>query len=609
MVGLELGADDYVVKPYGLRELVARIRAVMRRGGAEPRAAPSAGRRARGGRARAPRVPRRRRARADAEGVRSARALARDPGAAVSRERILQEVWETTWYGSSKTIDVHVAALRQEARRPGLDRDRARRRLPSARMSRRLLLGYLGLDAVRPGRPRGSAWRLRTPAPSGATSTAKVERDAVALALARRGRARAAGRGSRCRALQGARRRGTRARRADVCVIVTERARLVDTTAPGAPARASPPAPRSAAALRPRRPGRAPLPHSRHQPAVRRGADRLRPDGPRRRAHHVSDFHGRRPDPPLLADPARGSPRSSSELRRSSALTIARVDLQAAARGSRRPPTPSEQGDLECARPRRRGRPRCARSPARSTRRSAQLEQLLESQEAFVADASHQLRTPLTALRLRLENLEPDVSEDKLAGALKEVDRLSRLVSGLLALARADAGAAPGPPVSIGRAVEERLEAWADLAAERSLHLEAVVAEDAHVRMSQERLDQVLDNLISNALTVSPAGSSVKVSATHRGDWVELHVVDEGAGMSAADRRRAFDRFWRGIDGSGSGLGLAIVKRLVIADGGEVELLPATGGGIDAVVRLRSASSSRPIQARRRSKQPIALEP
>ena len=69
------------------------------------------------------------------------------------------------------------------------------------------------------------------------------------------------------------------------------------------------------------------------------------------------------------------------------------------------------------------------------------------------------------------------------------------------------------------------------------------------------------------------------------------------------------DRFWRGIDGSGSGLGLAIVKRLVIADGGEVELLPATGGGIDAVVRLRSASSSRPLPARRRSKQPIALEP
>jgi signal transduction histidine kinase len=250
------------------------------------------------------------------------------------------------------------------------------------------------------------------------------------------------------------------------------------------------------------------------------------------------------------------------------------------------------EGDLSVRAPAEEGPPE-VRSLARSINETvAQLEQLLESQKVFVADASHQLRTPLTALRLRLENLEPDVSEDKLAGALKEVDRLSRLVSGLLALARADAGAAPGPAASTGKAVEERLEAWADLAAERSVHLEGVVAEDAPVRMSPERLDQVLDNLISNALTASPAGSSVKVSAIHRGDWVELHVVDGGAGMSAADRRRAFDRFWRGLDGAGSGLGLAIVKRLVIADGGEVELLPATGRGIDAVVRLRPASSS-----------------
>ena len=174
------------------------------------------------------------------------------------------------------------------------------------------------------------------------------------------------------------------------------------------------------------------------------------------------------------------------------------------------------EGDLSVRAPAEEGPPE-VRSLARSINETvAQLEQLLESQKAFVADASHQLRTPLTALRLRLENLEPDVSEDKLAGALKEVDRLSRLVSGLLALARADAGAAPGPPDSIRRAVEERLEAWADLAAERSLHLEAVVSEDAHVRMSQERLDQVLDNLISNALTVSPAGSSI-TSRLHSG--------------------------------------------------------------------------------------------
>jgi len=255
------------------------------------------------------------------------------------------------------------------------------------------------------------------------------------------------------------------------------------------------------------------------------------------------------------------------------------------------------EGDLSVRAPDAEGPPE-VRALARAINQTvAKLEQLLESQQAFVADASHQLRTPLTALRLRLENLQQNVSEESLTGALNEVDRLSRLVNGLLALARADGAAPPGPPISIGEVVEERLAAWADLAAERRVRLEANVGRDVFARTSSERLDQVLDNLISNALAVSPPGCAVGVSAARAGEWIELHVVDEGPGLSAEDRRRAFDRFWRGHagSGSGSGLGLAIVKRLVVADGGEVELQPATGGGIDAVVRLRAASSSGPV--------------
>lgn len=253
------------------------------------------------------------------------------------------------------------------------------------------------------------------------------------------------------------------------------------------------------------------------------------------------------------------------------------------------------EGNLSVRAPDAQGPPE-VRALARAINETvAKLEQLLESQQAFVADASHQLRTPLTALRLRLENLEADVSEETLAGALNEVDRLARLVNGLLALARADAATAPGPPMSIGEAVENRLGAWSDLAAERGIQLEAQVGPDVVARTSSERLDQVLDNLISNALSVSPPDSTVTVSAACTGGWVELHVVDRGPGMSAGDRRRAFDRFWRGQQGSGSGLGLAIVKRLVVADGGEVELLPAVGGGIDAVVRLRPGSPSGPV--------------
>ena len=120
VVGLELGADDYVVKPYGLRELIARIRAVMRRAAAAGGA---------GGPLRVGELEvdeRARRATLDGRELELTpkefellAALARDPGAALSRQRLLAEVWQTSWYGSSKTIDVHVAALRRKLGDPG----------------------------------------------------------------------------------------------------------------------------------------------------------------------------------------------------------------------------------------------------------------------------------------------------------------------------------------------------------------------------------------------------------------------------------------------------------------------------------------------------------
>jgi CheY-like chemotaxis protein len=107
------------------------------------------------------------------------------------------------------------------------------------------------------------------------------------------------------------------------------------------------------------------------------------------------------------------------------------------------------------------------------------------------------------------------------------------------------------------------------------------------VRSSPDRLGQILDNLVANAVAVS---DTVGVSVSRDDGWVELHVVDHGPGLSDEERARAFDRFWRGrATGSGSGLGLAIVRRLADADGGDAELREAPSGGVDAVVRLRSA--------------------
>ncbi len=110
---------------------------------------------------------------------------------------------------------------------------------------------------------------------------------------------------------------------------------------------------------------------------------------------------------------------------------------------------------------------------------------------------------------------------------------------------------------------------------------------------SPGHLDQVLDNVLSNALEVSPDGGTITVQVRTRGDEVVLSVLDEGPGMSDAEKSRAFDRFWRGqgLTGrAGSGLGLAVVKQLVTDDGGTVTLRDAPGGGLGVEIHLRGAA-------------------
>jgi signal transduction histidine kinase len=242
-------------------------------------------------------------------------------------------------------------------------------------------------------------------------------------------------------------------------------------------------------------------------------------------------------------------------------------------------------GDLTARAPEDEGPPEVRALAAEFNDMVAQLDTLLRSQQDFVADASHQLRTPLTALRLRLENLERDLDDDgrrELDAAIDEVERLSRLVTGLLVLARADEAPTTGS-VDLNEVVRGRVDAWAPYAEELGIALEPQLDGAAPARATRERLDQVLDNLIENALEHSPTGGRVTVGAAGS----DVHVVDEGPGLTDEERERAFDRFWRAGRGEGSGLGLAIVRRLVEADGGKVELRRAETGGIDAVVSLR----------------------
>ena len=235
---------------------------------------------------------------------------------------------------------------------------------------------------------------------------------------------------------------------------------------------------------------------------------------------------------------------------------------------------------------------------------AARLEQLVGAQRGFIADASHQLRTPLAALRLRLENLEADVDgavAEDLEGALAEVSRLSRLVDGLLVLARTEQSGSAPTAVEVEDVLDGRCDAWDAFAAEKHVHIDAAVQGTPVARATPGRLEQVVDNLLNNALEVAPIGSSVHLSAAERGDWVELRVSDEGPGMSADERARAFDRFWQSAparrDGRPNGhfgLGLSIVRELVVGDGGDITLEAAASGGLEVVVRLRR-SSDRPL--------------
>lgn len=242
---------------------------------------------------------------------------------------------------------------------------------------------------------------------------------------------------------------------------------------------------------------------------------------------------------------------------------------------------------------------------ARSFNSTAErLEALVRSQQAFVADASHQLRTPLAALRLRLENLEADGGEDgseDVERSLAEVQRLSQLVDSLLVLTRAEAARRMPEPVDLGAVIADRTDAWAALAFERGVAIDAALDPEwpsVRVRSVPGRIEQVLDNLLSNALEVAPAGSSVRIAVHREPTDARIEVCDAGPGMTAEQRARAFDRFWRGggarRDGGGFGLGLAIVRELINADGGSVTLDEAPEGGLVARFRLPLAISATP---------------
>ncbi len=247
-------------------------------------------------------------------------------------------------------------------------------------------------------------------------------------------------------------------------------------------------------------------------------------------------------------------------------------------------------GDLTARADEGAGPPEVRQLARRLNESTARLGAMVAAQRDFVADASHQLRTPLTALRLRLENLERDVApagRGDLDAALDETDRLARLVDGLLALARADEPDVRRAAVDVAAACRHRAEAWRPVAAEEGVAVEVEAPPEAAALAVPGAIEQILDNLIDNAVRVAPPGSAVEVAVVREADRVTVRVADRGPGMDPEALASAFDRFWTTrAAGGGTGLGLAVVERLAAASGGSARLRARDGGGIVAEVRL-----------------------
>jgi two-component system, OmpR family, sensor kinase len=231
-------------------------------------------------------------------------------------------------------------------------------------------------------------------------------------------------------------------------------------------------------------------------------------------------------------------------------------------------------------------------------------ESMLERQREFVADASHELRTPLTSILTNLELLEADLQgEDReIAGAaLRSSQRMRRLVADLLLLARADTGRqVPHEPVNLASVVREAAAEVAPTALDHDL---SVDADDAGLTVdgAPDELHRLAVNLIGNAVSHTPSGTSVHAGVKRDGAAVTLTVEDNGPGVPLELRDRIFDRFVRG-DGdsgprSGAGLGLAIVKAVADSHGGSVHLDSPPEGGARFVVTLPGSRVERPAQA------------
>lgn len=232
------------------------------------------------------------------------------------------------------------------------------------------------------------------------------------------------------------------------------------------------------------------------------------------------------------------------------------------------------------------------------------LAEAFTAQRQFVADAAHELRSPVTALRLQLQLLERVHDEAQRQAAILElklgVDRAQRLIAQLLDLSRAepDAPTHVKQPIDLAVLAQTAVVEHSASAERKDIDLGAEAPEAVVVHADPQQLSVLLDNLVSNAIRYTPRGGRVDVRAGIFDGHPAIDVADTGPGVSPAERERVFGRFYRGEAGMadhgtpGSGLGLAIVAAIATRNGARVTLTEAQGGGLLARLIFSAESAA-----------------
>jgi two-component system OmpR family sensor kinase len=224
-----------------------------------------------------------------------------------------------------------------------------------------------------------------------------------------------------------------------------------------------------------------------------------------------------------------------------------------------------------------------------------QLDRLLQSQRGFVADASHELRGPLTVIRGNLDLLRRNLSEEDRQESIRaleaEAARMARVVNDLLVLAEVESGPLEQQQmVSLKDMILDAQDRALLLAGDRHIVIER--QDDLWVKGDAHKLEQLVGNLVGNAIKYTPEGGAITLSLFQDGEWARLDVADTGIGISPEHLPHVFDRFYR-VDrarsraGGGTGLGLAIVKGIAQQHGGKVTVTSEPGKGSTFTVWLK----------------------